>query len=863
MAESTILEREEALGALRDGLGDARAGRGSVALVSGEAGIGKTTLVRAFEAEAAEEVRVLTGACDALATPRPLGPVHDIAREVGGSLLQGLATGTDRALQFGALLDELGRVPTVAVFEDVHWSDEATLDALKYLGRRIEHVPCLLVLTFRDDEVGPRHPLRLVLGDLPTRATMRVELPRLSEAAVAELARRYEHPERGLYTATGGNPFFVTEILASGAGEVPNTVRDAVLARIARLDPEAARVAEAVAVVPGQTELWLLEALADCDLARLQDCLDSGVLTATPEGVSFRHELARLAVEESLPPTRRVELSRAALRALASPPIGAPDLAALAHHADAAGDKEAVLRYAPAAAERAAELGAHREAAAQYALTLRHTAETPSAERVTLLSAYADEAYMTGDLDSALALRREAVVVSRAIGDRLSEGDSLSRLAGPCTRAGLNDEAEAASSAAIELLEQLPPSRELAAAYGFQAYLRMLARDNADGVIWGEKSLELAERFDDVETRATALNLIGTSHLMAGEIERGTDYLLRSLELSRANDLQFDIALALLMLGSGLGEMYELEAAEGWLREHIGYAEERDLDAAYTRAWLGTTFVYRGRWDEGALLAQDVLGATSVVARITALVTLGRARARRGDPGVAEALDQALDLATSGGHLQRLGHIHSARAEAAWLAGDVDRTAAEARAVYDLAVAKRHLWFAGELAYWQWKSCTVDEAPTWIAEPYRLQIGGDAAAAADAWLRRGCPYEAARALADTDDVGALLKALDEFERLGARPAAEGTRRKLRARGASVPRGPRPSTRANPAALTTRELEVLELVAEGLRNAEIADRLVLSPRTVDHHVSAILRKLGVRTRGQAAAEGSRLGLLEDR
>jgi DNA-binding CsgD family transcriptional regulator len=216
-------------------------------------------------------------------------------------------------------------------------------------------------------------------------------------------------------------------------------------------------------------------------------------------------------------------------------------------------------------------------------------------------------------------------------------------------------------------------------------------------------------------------------------------------------------------------------------------------------------------------------------------------RARRGDPGAFDALDDALEASTPGGHLQRLGHVHSARAEAAWLVGDAGRAVDEARAAYDLALQKRHLWFAGELAYWQWKAGALVEAPEWIAEPYRLQLAGDPSAAAAAWRARGCPYEAARTLADADDESAL----EELERLGARPLAADLRRRLGLRG------PREATRANPAGLTARELQVLELVAGGLQNREIAERLVLSTRTVDHHVSAVLRKLGTRSRVEAA------------
>jgi len=318
------------------------------------------------------------------------------------------------------------------------------------------------------------------------------------------------------------------------------------------------------------------------------------------------------------------------------------------------------------------------------------------------------------------------------------------------------------------------------------------------------------------------------------------------------------------MLGSGLGEMYDLERSERYLREHIAFAELHDIDTMYTRSWLAAVLVYRGSWDEGVALAQEVLRqAGGSISFITALVALARVRARRGDPDARDALDRALEFARPGGHLQRLGHVHAARAEEAWLAGDRERTVAEAQAVFDLALEKRHLWFAGELAYWQWKAGIMRDAPDWIAEPYRLQLAEEPRAAAEAWRLRKCPYEAARALAETDEESFLLEALAEFVRLGAEPAVKLVQERLRGIGAPVPRGPRQTTRANPGALTVRELEVLRLVAFGLRNAEVAEQLVLSRRTVDHHVSSILRKLEAKTRGEATAAAAQMGLLEDR
>jgi DNA-binding CsgD family transcriptional regulator len=864
-AATGLLERDEALSVLEQALADTLAGTGRVVLVSGEAGVGKTSVVRTFTRRSKASIRVLWGSCDALFTPRPLGPFQDLVREIGSSPLASLAAEHDRSAFFAALLDELGSRPTIVVVEDAHWADEASLDALKFLARRVDASACLLIVTYRDDEVGPQHPFRSVLGAVPTAITTRVELRPLSKMAVGELALAADRDPTGLYALTGGNPFYVTEVLATGGGGVPATVRDAVLARALGLPPQAREVLDLASVVPVPVERWLLDSVLGSASAGANACVERGMLVPTASGLSFRHELARQAILETLDPALRADHHLAVLETLEGRPDRDVLLPRLAHHAEAADDAGAVLRYAPAAAERASAVGAHREAAAHYAAALRHADESSGLERLALLEAYAHEAHLTGRYAEAIDARRQAIDLARELDEPVRLGFNLARLAQPTIALGLNDEAEAASRESIEILEGIPASRELAIAYAFQSFLRMLSRDNADGVRWGERALALADRFGDEDTVAYALNGIGTSHVMAGEIELGCEFLLRSRDYAAARDNHFRVANAYSMLASGLGEMYELDRSTHWAHEYLAFAAEHDLDPAYIRSWLAAVHAYGGRWDEGATLAQELLaGEASTISRITALVVLGRVRARRGDPGAEDALDEALELAQPGFHLQRLGHIRAARAEAAWLRGDAARASEEARTAYDLAVEKRHLWFAGELAYWQWKAGALDRAPDWIAEPYLRQLAGDVRGAAEAWQARGCVYEAARALAESDEETDLREAMEAFEGLGARPAAAGVRRSLRDVGVhAVPRGPRPRTLANPAQLTARELEVLRLLEEGLRNADIAERLFLSRRTVDHHVSAILRKLDARTRGEAVARAARLGLVEDR
>src|ERR1700722_6106269 len=175
-----LLEREESLAKLGAWFSGVSEHGGCVALVCGEAGVGKTALLQEFS-KRQQKMRILWGACDALFTPRPLAPLHDIARQQPGELLAAVNSHTNREELFGTLLDELERATALVVFEDMHWADEATLDLLKYLGRRIHRTHSMLVATYRDDEVGPRHPLRFVIGDLPRANTLRMSLSPPSE----------------------------------------------------------------------------------------------------------------------------------------------------------------------------------------------------------------------------------------------------------------------------------------------------------------------------------------------------------------------------------------------------------------------------------------------------------------------------------------------------------------------------------------------------------------------------------------------------------------------------------------------------------------------------------------------------------
>jgi DNA-binding CsgD family transcriptional regulator len=301
------------------------------------------------------------------------------------------------------------------------------------------------------------------------------------------------------------------------------------------------------------------------------------------------------------------------------------------------------------------------------------------------------------------------------------------------------------------------------------------------------------------------------------------------------------------------------------LTEAVEFSGEHGLELFrhYDLAFLAIAELDQGYWTNAADLAEQVLRArrASTTPTILALSVIGRLRARRGDPDAWSPLDEAQELAATSGELPRLAPVAVARAEAAWLEGRYGDVAALTDGAFALARRLRTSWFTGELAVWRRRAGVEEEPPPWLSEPYSLTLDGEHEAAAAWWDAHHCPFEAAVALTDSESDTALHEALARLQELDARAAAAIVARRLRDRGArGLPRGPRAATRGNPAGLTRREAEVLALLEEGLTNPVIADRLFLSVKTVDHHVAAILRKLGVRSRGEAAAVSVRRGLV---
>ncbi|HZR06936.1 MAG TPA: AAA family ATPase [Myxococcales bacterium] len=854
-----LLEREAQLSRLSRLLEEARGGEGRVALVYGEAGIGKTALVTEFTRVHARDLRLFWGACDPLSTPRPLAPLLDIAWTQGGSLSGRIAAGAPREEIFQAFFEAL-RSPkplAVVVIEDLHWADDATLDLVKFLGRRAQRATALIVLTWRDEGMRPDHPLRASIGDLPPQVVTRIPLPGLSPAAVESLGARARRSTAGLHAATNGNPFFVTEVLASDEAGVPATVRDAVLARAARLRPQARALCELVAVVPSRIDLPLLQAAAGPTFTALDELLVSGIVSVSDGEVSFRHELARKAVEDALPPLRKRELHARVLAPLRAHGEEPSQLAVLVHHAAGAGDSASVLSLAPRAAEHASQLGAHREAEAHLAMALRHAGALPPRSLAELLDAHGRECYLVDRMREGLESFSKARELWQQLGDRVREGNSLSWLARSAWFTARPEDAERYADLAIEVLESQQRGPELAMAWLTRALLFISAADAKAAIGMGESALQIARELKDREIEAHALNMISCARIQAGD-QSGWGLMDESLRLSLSHNLEDAAGRAYANLGTLAIEERRHDLAARILDEGIAYAVERDLRTRILcmYGWRARLRVEIGRWAEAVEDTAHVLDnpGASALFRLVALTPLGLLRTRRGDPGAREALDEALALARQSGDLERTVPVAAARAELCWLSGDASGAAAEAAAVIERARKSRRPWHVADLAVWIWRGGGEPPPARECARPVALQLEGDWRAAAEEFEKLGCPYHAALARYDSDDPDAMLAALEVLDRLEARPAAARVRRRLADLGVrAVPRGPRSARRGHPFGLTAREQEVLDALALGLSNAEIAARLFVSPKTVDHHVSAILEKLDVSSRGAAVAK----------
>ena len=855
-----LVERDVELAALRQHWAAARAGAGALLLVTAESGGGKTALVNEFGRSLLGQAPVLWGACDPLATPRPLGPLLDMADRLSPPT-RALVEGAGQAHEIHrAVLDDLRTRPCVLVVDDLHWADQGTVDLLRFLLRRIGTTESVIVGTVRLDEVGPAHALWSLLGDAARSASAAsFSLPALSSDAVRTLVDGRPLDADRLHAITGGNPFYLTQMLDYDGMDLPPTVRDAIMARTVNLGGAARDLLDLLVCAPESIPDRLLPQLG-IGVSALRSLHQAGLIRRSQRGVAFRHDLCRMAIAGSLPPGGEAALHRRMLDALEAGASAEP--AVLVHHARGAEDPERVLRYGSAAGIAAARTGAHTQAADFFQLALDHGNAVSPDVRADLLERLATEHYVLDRLEEAIGSATQALRLRQQVGDVAAVSADHQALANYEWYRADRGAADRHAADAVAVLAGTDEPVMLGHALALQAYLAMQTNDLATARDLLGQASGPADRSDDwlLDVRTRLLDGIfsvvegrdGGRERVLGIVAPAVDHIDEIHSSGFSNLAYLDV------------EQRRLPEAAAVLDVSLPLTVEFDLPVCHVwqlgaRGRLG---LVQGDWQQAQADGSAVLARPSApLARTWAHLVRGLVALRR--TGYAGSdLDDAWDLANRLGEPLRLMPAAAALVEQVWLSGVPDRRVDEAGGLLRGFEGVGLEWARGDLAVWLRRldpGLVTDDLE--VSEPHRLWLDGDHAEAAAAWDRLGTPYEHALALIDSAGPEALRQGFDLLERLDAGTVAARLRQDLRDRGVpGVPTRRRPSTRANAAGLTAREVEVLHLLDEGLTNAEVASRLYISPKTADHHVSAILTKLQVTSRRHAGLAGRELGII---
>jgi DNA-binding NarL/FixJ family response regulator len=638
-------------------------------------------------------------------------------------------------------------------------------------------------------------------------------------------------------------------VLEAGLGDVPGSARDVILARAARLGPKAQETLEAAALIGGTVDERLLGDVVTGPA--LAEIIASGLVAGHPV-VRFRHEIARQAIEQAVRPARRSELHARILQGLRT--LGCDDDARLAFHAEEAGDGPAALEHAVSAGRRARTLASHREAAGQFERALRFADGEAPASMAARWIELATELSMIDRWPDAETAYTRALENWRAAGDRLGEGDTLRQMSMAKWRLCRGGEILTAAEAAVTVLEPLGATAELAAAYGNLASLQNEPGRLDIVVSLARRAQELAVRFGVPAVQSRAVTTEAQAVCFAGG--DWEPLMRRALAIALEHGTEYEAGFAY----TNMHEMHcgnrDYAKADPYFHDGVAYCEDHDLGTYYNclRGVRTAALERLGRWDESAEMAKAMLATVaSPVNRMIPLTSLAMIEARRGQEDVWPHLNAAMTAADGSNGPMYIIAVRLARAEARWLESDPTGARHEAELADDACANLTDPWLNGEVALWLRRTGSPRTSQRELAEPYRLQLTGNHRDAAELFDALGCPYDAALALLGAPDELALRRALDICTSLGAVATARIIRQKMRSLGIrSVPVGQRAATRENPLGLTQREQEVLELLCEGRTNAGIAAKLVISSKTVDHHVSSVLAKLGVSKRTEVAA-----------
>ncbi len=863
-----LIERDGFLDLLQTQLNNTAAGEGHCLFISGEAGIGKTTLVKAFLKQQADSCLIYQGACDALFTPRPLAPLHDILWHVSKDRWPVSTILEERSALFANFFQELStkEKQLLIVFEDIHWADEATLDFIKFFARRISQLPCLFILTYRDDEIHSRHPLRNVLGQLPPDSFTKISITPLSKQAVEKMAMEKGYSGEDVYSISGGNPFYVNEILASYSPGVPDNIKDSILSVYDRQEEGTRHAWQICSVIPEGLEVNRFAKIRTSWDEAVDHCFAMNVIIVKNNKVVFKHELYRRTIEESLSPFKRIELNKKILELLLTSFEDEGEIERIVHYAKNANDKKLVVKYAPLAAKQAAAVGAHIEAAKLFLSAIEYYQENDKDTLIQFYESYAYQCYLTNQLKDAIIYAEKSLKL-------LKEKNEVQKICS-CMRLLSwywwfecnGTKAEFYATEAIDLLASQPSSPAKAMAFAHLGRLKMLSDQKEECLLWSEKAKLMAEELSNEEVLCYVLNSVGfilSKNLFTRK--NGLDFLNQSKDIALKNNDEENIAYAWANLGVDVVVMKDFQVAKKILDEGIQFCEERDigLGVKFLLTYKARLALETGNWKEAYSSANNYIKDENwpPVCKIGALVVVATIRMRCGANDVLPILTEAKEKAFKNREPQRILPVMSAMLEYEWITGKEIIKESDLDLVVELVKQRGNIYDNSAFAYWLVKARNQKVALPEHYEAYLLNNHMQVHKAAELWKTLGCPYEQALALFEgTDDDKRV--ALSIFQQLGADAVYEKTKMNMRAAGIKkIPRGLRESTKTNPAQLTNRELDILQLLQHAVQNKEIASTLYISPKTVDHHISNILFKLDVHSRSKAVTEAVRLGILK--
>lgn len=855
-----LIEREGLFAILRSEFQKSITGEGRCIFLGGEAGIGKTSLVKAFCKEQGKNCNIYEGACDAMFTPRPLAPLYDIMWQLNSQLWPNQATIDDRSALFSEFFQEISNQQKISlvIFEDIQWADEATLDFIKFFARRISQLRCLFILTYRDNEIHSKHPLRNVMGQLPPDSFKRLQLEPLSRLAVEKLALEKGYCGEDVYSVTGGNPFYVTEILSSYNRGIPENIRDSILSAYNRTREKSRQIWELLSVSPKGFELKYLEKFEPDYSTALENCLELKILLLKEGVMFFKHELFRRAIETSLSPLKRIALNKRILDLFRESFEQNQELERIIHHAKNANEYDTVAKYAPIAARHAALVGAHTEASKLYLTAIEYYQGNDNDILIQLYESYAYECYLTNQVKEAIIYTGKALNIWKEGNDLEKTGKCLRFFSRLWWLDGNTDNARKFADQAVELLAGQPPSPAKAMAFSNMSQLNMVFDQPEESISWGEKAIAIAREIGDEETLSHALNNVGCIYMNIPSFhEKGVGLLQQSLDIALRNEFHEHAARAYSNLASNSIELKKYDFARSMLEEGIKYCEERNLDSsrAIMLSLKSVLLLETGDWKTAGNIADSILKSENYLAAfaIPLITVSATVKMRTGDPEAVPCLLESARQSFETKELQRIIPSLGALLEYEWLTGNILVKQEDLERSKSMIEQSIYYVEKNEFAFWLRKARNQKLLLRDIYEGYDLGTVKKAKQAAALWEKIGCPYMQAHALfeGDDDDKRQAIKIVHD---LGVTAVYEKMKLEMRKSGIkSIPRGLRKTTQSNTAYLTLRELDVLHLLKDGMQNKEIANRLYISAKTVDHHISSILFKLDVNSRTKAVKE----------